>query len=309
MQAWFTLQGDLVGVSGIPVRLVAGQPVDPTAWYSADGHRAAIAGPFRNEAMNKQGYLRGSQILAAEKLALAAQRRGWAGATAQPVAPAPQSGLKPLDWTSVTVGSTGAAVQFAEWDLVKEGKDGVERWRSAKNGRWYPTANQPNGVTGPRAAILEEAGRFGKAGRVCFVIGTVITVYQFVSATRITPHNAREAEDRQNKMNKAGLDLAIGVIGLLGPIGFAISTVYFIVDTAVAFGTNGSNNILDIPALLVSVQAAGPLTIGTPHHLLEVAADHTRLALPRRVATPSLAERLRQTPLAAHNAVFRPATR
>ncbi|HEX8659687.1 MAG TPA: hypothetical protein VF690_19245 [Hymenobacter sp.] len=313
LHAWFTLKGDFVGVSGIPVQLVPGQQLDANAWYTADGRRAAVAGPFDNAHMNRQGYLRGAQIIAAEKLQRAANKTGQAGAGAAiPLAasPAPPSGLKPLDWVNITVGGSGAAGQLAQWELVKTAQDGVERWKSPKTGRWYPVANQPNGATGPRGPVLNAAGRFKVAGWVFLGLGLGLSAYQGLDAYNSTAKTVEEINSRQAKMNKAGLDFAMGLVGLLGPIGFVISTVYFVVDTAVSLSTNGGSNILDLPDLLFGTyQPPGRLAGRTPADLwLVVPADNTRVALPRRTALRRPSDMLRQPLAASHNAVFRPAT-
>jgi len=280
LQAWFTLQGDLVGVSGVPVRLVAGQAVDPTAWYSASGYRAAISGPFRPETMNKQGYLRGSQILAAEKLARAARHPGQASA------PVVAGSSELLDWKRVAAGGTVATAQCAEWDLA---------------------AHQPTGVTPAWRAWQEEAGRPGKAGKVRFLLGGS-RLNPVTGPAWLAPGNARQAQGRHNELPTTSLDVGVGVVERLGSLGLAISTVCVLVD-APAWRTTSSPGVLDIPALPVSPRAAGPLTTGPHRYCLEVAADHTRVPMPRRIAPSTLAERLRQTPLAAHNAVFGPAIR
>ncbi len=284
MQAWFTLQGDLVGVSGIPVRLVAGQPVDPTAWYSADGHRAAVAGPFRPEAMNKQGYLRGSQILAAEKLAHAMQRPGQASAAVVP------GGLEPLDWKREAAGGAVATAQFAEWDL---------------------TAHLPASELPAWGARQQEVGRPGKAGKVRFILGAS-RLDLATDPTWLVPRDARQAQGRPwawRASRGTSLEVAVGVVERLGSLGLAISTVYVLVGPAAAWRIPGSTSAPDVPALLFSGHAAGPLPIGTPRYFSEVAADHTRVPMPRRIVPAALAARLHQTPLVAHNAVFGPAIR
>ncbi len=185
--------------------------------------------------------------------------------------------------------------------MVKEGADGLERWRSPKTGRWYPVANRPNGVTGPRLPTVKAATRFKIAGWVGFGLGAGISIYQGVDAY------FSEEKDREKKMVKAGVDLAMGIVGLLGPVGFAIATVYFIVDTAISLGTDGGSTILDLPELL-GPRSSGYVRMHTPRELrLLIPADNTRVYTPSRVAPPPRTTLLRQSPVASHNAVFRPA--
>lgn len=296
LSAWFTVHGDFIGVSGIPVRLSAGQQIDPNAWYTVDGHRAPVAGPFRNEAMNRQGYLRGAQIIAAEKLQRAANKTSGRGLP--PSQPAPSLG--PIDFVGMGVGAAGTVVQLGEWSCVKEGADGIERWKSPKNGRWYPTASRPNGTTGPKLPTLRAAKRFQLAGKVLSIAGLTISGYQGISAY------LSEDKDRERKMAKAGLDTAIGLVGLFGgPIGFAVSTVYFVVDTSIALLSNGQYSILDLFVPTTQIPY-GPAPRHTLRSNLIAPADNTRVYASPRAAPRTLQSILNQKAMADHNAVFSP---
>lgn len=63
------------------------------------------------------------------------------------------------------------------------------------------------------------------AGRACFAVSTSVEGYEMYNYYK---HCGQD----YNVYYKGGLDIAMGVVGLLGPIGFGISMTYFVIDVA-----------------------------------------------------------------------------
>jgi len=123
-----------------------------------------------------------------------------------------------LDTAGRVGGGLGAVVGAAE--NLQNGATGV--WLG-KNGKLYPSSWGGNGSTGGRLAFAGKIADVAHtAGNVVGVVGVGISVVQGYQA--YSAHNTYG-------MVQSGADVGMGVAGFFGPIGWALSSGYFVGQT------------------------------------------------------------------------------
>lgn len=132
------------------------------------------------------------------------------------------------------VSGAGFYAGYKQYDLYIEAKwnNGVGKWKG-KNGVWYMEKVEGkkdffgNQYTGARKDIIAEASKYKKVGNTLFVIGTFLPFTQMGVALY---------KGNTSSAFKAGADILVGVIASYGgPVGWAISGIYMLLDLAGAF--------------------------------------------------------------------------
>ena len=106
-----------------------------------------------------------------------------------------------------------------------------DKWKG-KNNEWYDKSWGGNQYTSGRNSVLETADKFSFGAKLTFFADVLL--------------NAPQAyDDYENgqwlDLGKVSLDVGMGAVGLVGPVGFAISTTYFVADE---IGWNNAVNSL-----------------------------------------------------------------
>ena len=102
------------------------------------------------------------------------------------------------------------------------------------NGKYYSKSWGGNQYTGSRAGALNASKAYRIAGRLTFAAGAFISGYEGYNHLRAGNYAG---------FSKSGLDIGMGAVGFLGPIGLAVSAGYFIIDSTI--GWNNAFQSLD----------------------------------------------------------------
>jgi len=96
-------------------------------------------------------------------------------------------------------------------------------WYSPKAGKWYPVANQPNGITGPRNPVLKSANTWHNIAKGAFYAGAIYSTGEMI-------YYYATGGPGWEKAAWTGANIAVGAIAMWGgPPGMAIGIVYMIV--------------------------------------------------------------------------------
>ncbi len=102
------------------------------------------------------------------------------------------------------------------------------------NGKYYSKSWGGNQYTGSRAGALNASKAYRIAGRLTFAAGAFISGYEGYNHLRAGNYAG---------FSKSGLDIGMGAVGFLGPIGLGVSAGYFIIDSTI--GWNNAFQSLD----------------------------------------------------------------
>ena len=94
------------------------------------------------------------------------------------------------------------------------------------NGKYYNKSWGGNKWTGSRSGALKIANAAKLAGRATFVTGAAMSTYEGV-------HHLESGN--YAGVAKSGLDIGMGRVAALGPIGLTVSGFYFIIDATIGW--------------------------------------------------------------------------
>ncbi len=137
------------------------------------------------------------------------------------------SGLGWAYYGSVSASLAGTGAYLKEMQHVRP-----NQWYSQTNDRWYSMKYYGNNP----ASVAERASAL-KAGRVYKLVGRGAYGVSVVIAVTDAGLYYANGGTGYSKAAKAGLDVTMGGVALIGPVGFGVATVYFVVDTTVGWDT------------------------------------------------------------------------
>jgi RHS repeat-associated protein len=103
-------------------------------------------------------------------------------------------------------------------------------WRG-QNGKWYSIFWGGNQHTGARSIYANQGAALRSIGRSMFILSAAVSTYQLATAVQ---------EGNTAAGVKAGLDIAMGLVGTFGgPVGAGVATAYFAIDFLIGWENIG----------------------------------------------------------------------
>lgn len=174
-----------------------------------------------------------------------AMRVGLPNGAAQPLPTNTGGTVASVDGIQDTNNALNAMGNVASIFQYRYLSDDATKWKG-KNGKWNSMSWGGNQHTGARSVFSTRGLAFRALSRTTFVLSTAVSMYQLYQAYQ---------EGNTAAGIKAGVDIAMGIIGTFGgPIGAGVATAYFVVDYFVGWDTIGRAAV----NLVSSSNEAGP---------------------------------------------------